>query len=168
MDPFDTVASDEELWSVLSDVQLKGVIAGHDARLDLTVHEGGKNFSVGQRQLICLARALIRKSKILVMDEATANVDPGTDEIIHRVVREKFAESTVLTIAHRLHTVIDCDKILVLQQGVAEAYDEPHALLCDPHSLLSSLVDQTGAQAGAALRDAARAAHLKRVKKKKA
>eukprot|EP01063_Lacrimia_lanifica_P037431 TRINITY_DN767_c0_g4_i1.p1 TRINITY_DN767_c0_g4~~TRINITY_DN767_c0_g4_i1.p1 ORF type:complete len:1345 (+),score=416.40 TRINITY_DN767_c0_g4_i1:92-4126(+) len=162
LDPFDTVSSDEALWAVLEEVQLRDLITASDKQLDMVIHEGGKNFSVGQRQLICLARALIRRNKILMMDEATANVDPNTDRVIQDVVREKFADCTVLTIAHRLHTVIDCDKVLVLDQGVNCGYDDPHVLLSDSESLLSSFVDQTGPEASAALRETAKEAHLKR------
>uniref|UniRef100_A0A3P9BAB5 ABC transporter domain-containing protein n=1 Tax=Maylandia zebra TaxID=106582 RepID=A0A3P9BAB5_9CICH len=87
---------------------------------------------VGQRQLVCLARAVLRKNRILIIDEATANVDPRTDELIQKTIRDKFRECTVLTIAHRLNTIVDSDRILVLDAGKIHAYDEPYTLLQDP------------------------------------
>ena len=95
----------------------------------IKVSEGGSNFSVGQRQLICLARAILKRNQILVMDEATANVDPKTDELIQKTVKEKFAHCTILTIAHRLRTVMDSDRILVINQGKVEEFDTPENLL---------------------------------------
>jgi len=115
--------------------------------LEFEFSEGGTNFSVGQRQLICLARALLRRSKILVMDEATANVDHETDQLIQETIRTQFRHCTVITVAHRLHTIIDSDRILVMKDGCVEELDEPHALLTNPDSLLTSMVRNTDANA---------------------
>ncbi|CAF4980790.1 unnamed protein product, partial [Rotaria magnacalcarata] len=102
------------------------------------------NLSVGQKQLVCLARAILKKSRILVIDEATANVDNATDELIQRAIREQFKNCTVLTVAHRLRTVIDSDRIMVLGSGNILEFDTPQALLFDTQSQFSSLVNQTG------------------------
>ena len=98
-------------------------------KLDTEVSESNNLFSVGQKQLICLARAILRDTKILVLDEATANVDLETDNLIQKKLRESFANSTVLIIAHRLATVIDADRILVMSNGEAEEFDHPYKLL---------------------------------------
>ncbi|VDM53179.1 unnamed protein product [Angiostrongylus costaricensis] len=101
-------------------------------------------FQVGQRQLVCLARALLRNSRILVIDEATANVDPRTDTLIQRTIRESFSHATVLTIAHRLHTIVDANRILVLKDGEVAEFAPAYELLQNPSGVLASLVKETG------------------------
>lgn len=141
LDPFG-LYSDDELWRALDDVELKGAIES----LDYRVTEGGANFSVGQRQLICLARAILRNNKVLVLDEATANVDPQTDALIQRTIREKFQKYTVITVAHRLHTVMDSDRILVMEAGLAKEFDAPHILLEMDNGILRNMIEATGPQ----------------------
>ena len=108
---------------------MKEVVLSLPSKMDEMVTEGGGNFSAGQRQLICIARVLLKKPKILVMDEATASIDNETDKLIQHMIRDKFANSTILTIAHRLHTIIDSDTIMVLDDGKIAEIDTPRTLL---------------------------------------
>lgn len=142
LDPFDEY-SDAVLWQALEEVELKAVINDLAGGLNSKVMEGGSNFSVGQRQLVCLARAIVRNNTILVLDEATANVDPQTDTLIQITIREKFANCTVLTIAHRLNTVMDSDKVLVMDAGMMVEFDHPHLLLQNKDGFLYNMVQQT-------------------------
>lgn len=124
------------------------------AALQCKVAEGGGNFSVGEAQLLCLARALLRKPKVLVMDEASASVDAQTESTLVQTVRESFRGTTVLTIAHRLFTIAHSDCILLLHEGQVQELDSPAALLSDPSSKFSKLVDAMGPEAASAFRSA--------------
>ena len=149
LDPFGQ-HTEAELNEALDAAQLGGVIS-----LDKDVTEGGENFSMGQRQLIALARVLLRKPKVLMLDEATASVDMETDELINATIKSKIlamGSTSLLVIAHRLSTVIDSNKVLVMDKGVVGEYDAPKELLSDSTSLLSSMVDKMGVQAASALR----------------
>ncbi|XP_047432400.1 ATP-binding cassette sub-family C member 4-like [Mugil cephalus] len=157
LDPFNQ-HTDEELWRALEEVQLKSVVEELPAKLETVLAESGSNFSVGQKQLVCLARAILRKNRILIIDEATANVDPRTDELIQKTLRDKFRDCTVLTIAHRLNTIIDSDRILVLDSGSIQEFDRPFALLQNKEGALYKMVQQTGQTEAAALMEAARQA----------
>lgn len=128
LDPF-AERTAEELWSVLDQVQMSDYVRSLKDQLDTVVSESNNIFSVGQKQLVCMARAMLRKTKILVLDEATANVDLETDNIIQRNLRENFKECTVLVIAHRLATIIDSDRILVMDAGTLAQYGHPLELL---------------------------------------
>ncbi|XP_022166683.1 probable multidrug resistance-associated protein lethal(2)03659 [Myzus persicae] len=143
LDPFDEY-TDQVLWKALDEVELKYVVENLSNGLNSKMSEGGSNFSVGQRQLVCLARAIIRNNKILVLDEATANVDPQTDSLIQKTIRNKFSKCTVLTIAHRLNTVMDSDKILVIDAGTVVEFDHPYNLLKNKGGFLYQMVERTG------------------------
>ncbi|KAF9200129.1 hypothetical protein BGZ49_009666 [Haplosporangium sp. Z 27] len=143
LDPFDEL-EDAQLWEALERAHLKDHIASLAGGLSFKVSQNGDNFSVGQRSLICLARALLRKTKILVLDEATAAVDVETDELIQRTIRKEFKDRTILTIAHRIKTVMDSDKILVLEKGRTSEFDAPSVLLQNHDSLFYNLAKQAG------------------------
>ena len=128
LDPFNE-ASDENIWSVLEQVELKDAIERLPRGLDDDVQKGGSNFSVGERQLICMARALLKHPKILIMDEATASLDNETDTHLQHMIRKQFATCTGLTIAHRLNTIMDVHRVCVMDKGVVAEYDTPANLL---------------------------------------
>uniref|UniRef100_A0A8C6Q1N7 ATP-binding cassette, sub-family C (CFTR/MRP), member 8 n=1 Tax=Nothobranchius furzeri TaxID=105023 RepID=A0A8C6Q1N7_NOTFU len=133
-------ATDEMLWEALEIAQLKSVVKALPGGLDATVTEGGENFSQGQRQLFCLARAFVRKSSILIMDEATASIDMATESILQKVVMTAFADRTVVTIAHRVHTILNADLVIVMKRGIILEYDTPQALLDREDSIFASFV----------------------------
>uniref|UniRef100_A0A8C7JJ58 ATP-binding cassette, sub-family C (CFTR/MRP), member 8 n=1 Tax=Oncorhynchus kisutch TaxID=8019 RepID=A0A8C7JJ58_ONCKI len=133
-------ATDDMLWEALDIAQLKPVVKTLPGGLDATVTEGGENFSQGQRQLFCLARAFVRKSSILIMDEATASIDMATESILQKVVMTAFADRTVVTIAHRVHTILKADLVIVMKRGLILEYDRPQALLEKEDSVFASFV----------------------------
>ncbi|KAG0665915.1 ATP-binding cassette glutathione S-conjugate transporter ycf1 [Maudiozyma exigua] len=137
--------TDEEIWHVLELSHLKDHVLqmGTDGLLT-KLSEGGSNMSVGQRQLMCLARALLVQSKVLILDEATAAVDVETDQVIQQTIRTAFKDRTILTIAHRLNTIMDSDRIIVLDQGEVKEFDSPANLLQNPDSLFYSLCEEAG------------------------
>ncbi|XP_048244120.1 ATP-binding cassette sub-family C member 4-like [Haliotis rufescens] len=145
LDPFQEFP-DSLIWDALHQVQLGDKVTSSPGQLDMEVAEAGGNFSVGEKQLICLARALLRRNTILILDEATANVDHKTDELIQRTIRDQFQRCTVLTIAHRLHTVVDYDRVIVLDEGEIKEFDTPYTLLKNEGGFLYQLVSQMGTE----------------------
>ncbi|CAJ2663686.1 unnamed protein product [Trifolium pratense] len=133
--------SDDEIWKVVEKCQLKETIDKLPSLLDSSVSDEGGNWSLGERQLICLGRVLLKRNRILVLDEATASIDSATDAILQRVIRQEFAECTVITVAHRIPTVIDSDMVMVLSYGKLVEYDEPSKLM-DTNSSFSKLVTE--------------------------
>ncbi|GMJ01076.1 ATP-binding cassette C14, multidrug resistance-associated protein 10 [Hibiscus trionum] len=133
--------SDEEIWKSLERCLLKDVVASKPYKLDSLVVDNGDNWSVGQRQLLCLGRVMLKRSRLLFMDEATASVDSQTDAVIQKIIREEFAACTIISIAHRIPTVMDCDKVLVVDAGRAKEFDKPSRLLEKP-TVFAALVQE--------------------------
>jgi len=154
LDPFNEY-SDNDMWEVIKKAGLEQQVrsaGGIDGKVDGT---GGAAWSLGQQQLVCLCRAALRKVPVLCLDEATAAMDPHTEQEVQAVIKRVFADRTTLTIAHRLDTVIESDQVLVMEAGVLKEMAPPSVLLDNRESMFSKLVDKSGAQAAAALRQMA-------------
>jgi len=130
---------DADLWRALEDVKLKELVESLEGQLDYELLEHGANLSVGERQLICMARVLLQQNKIVILDEPTAHVDPEREQTIWNVVREKLKDSTVITVAHRLSTIKDCDMILVLKDGEVDEFDKFDTLVNKKGGALSEM-----------------------------
>ncbi|KAG4941625.1 hypothetical protein JHK87_045496 [Glycine soja] len=134
--------SDHEIWEVLGKCQLREAVQEKEEGLNSPVVEDGSNWSMGQRQLFCLGRVLLRRSRILVLDEATASIDNATDLILQKTIRTEFADCTVITVAHRIPTVMDCTMVLSIRDGKLVEYDDPMCLMKKEGSLFNQLVNE--------------------------
>nr|POF14557.1 abc transporter c family member 3 [Quercus suber] len=139
LDPLDE-HTDGQIWEALDKCQLGDKVREKEGKLDSIVSENGENWSVGQRQLVCLGRVLLKKSKVLVLDEATASVDTATDNLIQQTLSQHFSNCTVITIAHRITSVLHSDMVLLLNNGLIEEYDSPNRLLENKSSSFAQLV----------------------------
>lgn len=162
LDPFNK-CSDEEIWKALDSVFLGEKIRSSPSKLETEVTENGSSVSQGQRQLLCIARAILSKAKVLVLDEATASLDARTDLMIQEAIKKNFGQLTMLTIAHRLNTIIESDRVLVMDAGCLVEFDEPCKLLANPEGMFRSLVDQTGPASSKKLVEMAQKAHEDRI-----
>ncbi|KAL0362910.1 UNVERIFIED_CONTAM: ABC transporter C family member 3, partial [Sesamum calycinum] len=149
LDPLEEY-TDEQIWEALDKCQLGDEVRKKAGRLDSAVSENGENWNVGQRQLVCLGRVLLKKSKVLVLDEATASVDTATDNLIQQTLKQHFTDSTVITIAHRITSVLDSDMVLLLDNGRLKEYDSPDKLLEDKSSFFAKLVAEYSMRSTAA------------------
>ncbi|KAI8618185.1 P-loop containing nucleoside triphosphate hydrolase protein [Chytriomyces sp. MP71] len=154
LDPFGTY-TDADLWNAIERAGLKAALANSNGGLEAIVTENGENWSTGQRQLICLARAILKDAKVILIDEATASVDLATDDFIQKAIRTNFSSATIMTIAHRLSTIADYDKILVMDAGKVVEFGSPIDLLRDDASHFSMMVAETGPGNAAVIKEVA-------------
>ncbi|KAH7839822.1 hypothetical protein Vadar_009200 [Vaccinium darrowii] len=140
--------TDQEIWEVLEKCQLREAVQEKEEGLSSLVVQDGSNWSLGQRQLFCLGRALLKRRKILVLDEATASIDNATDSLIQKTIRTEFADCTVITVAHRIPTVMDCTMVLSISDGQAVEYDQPMKLMSKESSLFGQLVKEYWSHSG--------------------
>ena len=140
--------SDSELWTALEKAHLANFVSGREEGLEHPISEGGENLSLGQRQLVCLARALLKNTRVLILDEATAAVDLETDELIQATMRKEFVDSTVMTIAHRLNTIMDYDRIMVMDKGYLVEFASPQELLRNTNSIFYRMAMDAGLTGG--------------------
>lgn len=133
--------TDSQLWDILDRTHLKYKITQEEKQLEARVEKNGENFSVGEKQLLCLARALLKKNKILMLDEATASIDIETDLLIQATIKEMFQECTVITIAHRLNSIWSSDKVIVMDSGEIVEFDTPTNLLSQEGSVFYSMIN---------------------------
>lgn len=132
--------TDDKIWEAIETANLKKLVPS----LDFEIIEGGSNFSIGQKQLICLARAVIQRNKIIVMDEATANMDPENDVLCCKAMAESFKECTVFTVAHKLQTILNNDKVMVIDKGEIVEFDKPINLLINKEGIFYKMVAKAG------------------------
>ena len=163
--------SDEEIWAALEDVRLKHHVEKQPKKLDTQIHGSTSVFSAGQKQLVCLARAILKKSNVLIMDEATANMDYDTDFLVQKKIEQRFGHATQFTIAHRLQTIANYDKVLVLDRGRKMEFDEPYRLLVsnigdneatNANGYFAIMVQNTGPISSKKIFEIAREAYFKR------
>jgi ABC-type multidrug transport system fused ATPase/permease subunit len=143
IDPFNNF-SDKAIWDALESCHLKDKVQSLKGGLLEVVDESGQNLSVGERQLLCLCRSVLANKKIVVLDEATANVDHDSDAVIQKTIRERFKDKTVITIAHRLDTIMDCDRVMVMSYGKILEFENPHLMIQKGDGQFAEMVEQTG------------------------
>ncbi|KAL7505713.1 hypothetical protein ACHAXN_003140 [Cyclotella atomus] len=155
LDPFH-VHSESEIMNALTLVKFPGADISLEKLMTHVVDEGGSNLSAGEKQLLCLGRAMLANPRLLVLDEATSAVDRATDEFVQKMLRCQFPQTTLLTIAHRIETIIDYDKVIVMEKGKVAEIGSPQELLQDESGLFTKMVDATGPESAMSLKSLAK------------